>query len=529
MEEIKTFDIEPSVVDAVSDLFDTMLSIEIDRGDPGSLDDWNKPRIAGSVSFAGAIVGALKVETTDDFARLMTAKMIGMEEDEIEGEDEIKDVILETCNIIAGSLKSALNDHGLSCVISSPTITMGKNFGIETLNMARYEKFAFFYEGNNFLVEICLKLGEDAPPEALKKLTSIDISKFERLDIISSAGDTVIELFELMMGMKLELSETENPEEIEGIRVVGAINFAGEVMGTINLQVSETFARIITSKMMDVPLAEVEGEEEPKDVIGELCNIIGGNLKSGFCDSGLMCEISPPSITVGDDFRFETLNMARYEQFAFRFYEHDIRVQVCVKIDENAKAASDEAMETAFTDGLPTQPESPSKSNNDAGEAEQHTSESGDGLVSQDDIDSLLKQAAEGTGEGDAEDAGPKQASVSPKEVSPPEVSQKSPKSAEDRTAEMDSGTAAPNLDFILNIPVEISVELGRIRMPIGKVNGLSPGSSVALSNVEDEDLAIYANNKLIARGAVVVDHEKYGIRVTEVISRMERIKRLGD
>ncbi|MCF8084798.1 MAG: FliM/FliN family flagellar motor switch protein, partial [Deltaproteobacteria bacterium] len=79
------------------------------------------------------------------------------------------------------------------------------------------------------------------------------------------------------------------------------------------------------------------------------------------------------------------------------------------------------------------------------------------------------------------------------------------------------------------NIPVEIRVELGRTQMTIGKVNRLSPGTSVALSNVEDEDLAIYANNKLIARGSVVVDHEKYGIQVTEVISRMERIKRLGE
>ncbi len=527
MEEIKAFDIEPSIVDSVTDLFDTMLSVQVETGDPENLNHWDTPRIAGSVSFAGAIVGAVKVETTNQSARLMTAKMIGMEEDEIEGDDEVKDVILETCNIVAGSLKSALNDHGLSCVISSPTVTMGKNFGIETLNMARYEKFAFSYEDNSFLVEVCLKLDEEAPPEALKKLTSVDIGKFERLDIISSAGDTVIELFELMMEMKLDLSETDIVEDIEGGRVVGAVNFAGEVMGSISLQVSETFSRIITSKMMDIPLSDVKGEEQTKDVIGELCNIIGGNLKSGFCDSGLLCEMSPPSITIGDDFKLETLNMARYEQFAFRFYDHDIRVRVCVKIDENAKAASDEETDSASVD----EPASRTTSApHGAVEAKEPTEEGGadNALVSQDDIDALLSQAQNDTPPETQADAASEQPPA-PADRAAPKASAPEP-SANGNAQNEETGldAAALNLDFILNIPVEISVELGRVRMPIGKAGELSPGSSLALSNVAHEDLSIFANNKLIAKGEVIVDHEKYGIRVTEVISRMDRIKSLG-
>ncbi|MFP4087690.1 MAG: chemotaxis protein CheX [Desulfobacteraceae bacterium] len=535
MAEITTFEISTPVVDSVSELFETMLSVEVEPGDPENLHNWDHPRIAGAVSFAGTIIGAVKVETTDDFARLMTAKMVGMEEAEIEGEDEIKDVILETCNIVAGSLKSSLNDSGLSCFISSPTLTMGRNFGIETLNMARYEKFAFCCQGHSFLVEVCLKLGEDAPPEALKKLTSVDITKFERLDIISSAGDTVIELFERMMSMNLELSESGSVEEIEGRKVVGSINFAGEVMGSLNLQVNDMFARIITSKMMDVPLAEIEGEEQLKDVIGELCNIVGGNIKSGFCDSGLKCEMSPPSITVGDDFRFETLNMARYEQFAFRFYDHDILVQVCVKIDENAKAPSDEKLDAASIDELMTE----AKATADAGGAsvEQGSPEaaSDDSQVSQSDIDELLAQAnaASVAEEGSHVESGAASASkegpAAPKDSPPALPPVEEPGTGTHGQEEADLQVVSPNLDFILNIPVEIRVELGRTQMTMGKVNRLSPGTSVALSNVEDEDLAIYANNKLIARGSVVVDHEKYGIQVTEVISRMERIKSLRE
>jgi flagellar motor switch protein FliN len=498
MEEITAFEIKTPVVESVQDLFETMLSMEVGTCDPENLSDWDSPRIAGSVSVAGEIVGAIKVETTDAFARMMTAEMLGMDLEEIEGEDEVKDVILETCNIVGGNLKSALNDGGLSCVISSPTVTLGKNFDIEILNMARYEKFAFRYQENDFLVEVCLKLADDAPPEALRRLTSIDISKFQHLDIISSAGDTVIELFDLMLSMKLELSDSKKAEEVEGVRAVGSVNFAGEVTGSINIQLGEVFSRIVTSKMMDISLEEVRDDEQTKDVIGELCNIVAGNLKSGFCDSGLRCEISPPSITIGDDFKIETLNMARYEQFGFRFYEHDIFVQVCVKIDENARASVDEELDAATIDEIMAQ-------------AKDQADEAG-ASVENGPAEPLVE------GLSDA-DEGPSSEGVPVDEA---EARQRD-------VQELGVQEISPNLDFVLNIPVDISVELGRTRMTIGRVSKLTPGTPVILSNFENEDLGIYANNKLIAKGSVIVDHEKYGIRVTEVVTRMERIRSLSE
>jgi flagellar motor switch protein FliN/FliY len=499
MQEIATFEIRTPVVESVLDLFDTMLSMKVESCDPEDLTGWDSPRIAGSVSVAGEIIGAIKVETTDAFARLMTSAMLGMDLEEVEGEDEIKDVILETCNIVGGNLKSALNDRGLSCVISSPTITLGKNFDIETLNMARYEKFAFRYQEHNFLVEVCLKLAEDSPPEALRKLTSVDISKFERLDIISSAGDTVIELFDLMLSMKLELSDSKDGQQIEGVRAVGTVNFAGEVTGSINIQLSKTFSRIVASKMMDISLEEVRSDEQTKDVIGELCNIVAGNLKSGFCDSGLKCEISPPSITMGDDFRIETLNMARYEQFAFRFYDHDIFVQVCVKIDENARVSSDKGLDALTIDEIVAQAKP------QADDAERP-------------VDDALRPAALGEGASDAVEGGFSGG-----------IAVEEDAHRQNGAQGMDLQEVSSNLDFVLNIPVEITVELGRTRMKIGRVSELTAGMPIILSNVENDDLSIFANNKLIAKGAVIVDHEKYGIRITEVVTRMERIRRLSE
>lgn len=90
------------------------------------------------------------------------------------------------------------------------------------------------------------------------------------------------------------------------------------------------------------------------------------------------------------------------------------------------------------------------------------------------------------------------------------------------------SGTGAPrDLDFILDIPLQISVELGRTRLLVSDLLKLGQGSVIELSNLAGEALAILANDKLIAKGEVVVVNEKYGIRITEIVSPKERIERL--
>ena len=85
----------------------------------------------------------------------------------------------------------------------------------------------------------------------------------------------------------------------------------------------------------------------------------------------------------------------------------------------------------------------------------------------------------------------------------------------------------ADDMDFLLDIPVEVSVELGRTKMLINDLLHLSQGSVIELSKLAGETLEIFANQKLVARGEVVVVNEKYGIRLSEIISPSERIKRL--
>ena len=87
--------------------------------------------------------------------------------------------------------------------------------------------------------------------------------------------------------------------------------------------------------------------------------------------------------------------------------------------------------------------------------------------------------------------------------------------------------TNGDNLEFILDIPLEVTVELGRTKMLIQDLLKLGQGSVVELPKLAGESLEVLANQRLIARGEVVVVNEKYGLRLTEVISPTERIERL--
>ena len=83
------------------------------------------------------------------------------------------------------------------------------------------------------------------------------------------------------------------------------------------------------------------------------------------------------------------------------------------------------------------------------------------------------------------------------------------------------------NMELILDVPLEITVELGRTRMLIGELLKLGQGSAIELSKLAGENLEILANQRLIARGEVIVTNEKYGIRITEIMSPIERIEGL--
>lgn len=89
------------------------------------------------------------------------------------------------------------------------------------------------------------------------------------------------------------------------------------------------------------------------------------------------------------------------------------------------------------------------------------------------------------------------------------------------------AGPGEVNLDVILDVPVTLSMEVGRTRIPIRNLLQLNQGSVVELDRAAGEPLDVFVNGTLVAHGEVVVVNEKFGIRLTDVISPSERIRKL--
>ncbi len=84
------------------------------------------------------------------------------------------------------------------------------------------------------------------------------------------------------------------------------------------------------------------------------------------------------------------------------------------------------------------------------------------------------------------------------------------------------------NLKLILDIPLKVTVELGRTKMLVSELLNLTQGSVIELSKLAGEPMEVLVNDKLIARGEAVVVNEKFGVRLTDIISPQERVEQLG-
>ena len=83
------------------------------------------------------------------------------------------------------------------------------------------------------------------------------------------------------------------------------------------------------------------------------------------------------------------------------------------------------------------------------------------------------------------------------------------------------------HLDFILDIPLQVTVELGRAKMLVKDVLQLNQGAVVELSKLAGEPLDIFVNSKLVARGEAVVVNDKFGVRLVDIVSPNERVEKV--
>lgn len=133
------------------------------------------------------------------------------------------------------------------------------------------------------------------------------------------------------------------------------------------------------------------------------------------------------------------------------------------------------------------------------------------------------ESVAAGTGTGEAVSTGPV--------VSEPAAAASEPQKANifQNIATSDGNPAAANnLDLILDIPVQLTVELGRTKIAIRNLLQLAQGSVVELDGLAGEPMDVMVNGCLIAQGEVVVVNDKFGIRLTDIISPAERLRRIN-
>lgn len=498
MNDLNKFDIASTVTDSLIELFDAMLSMELELSDDSATEEPEGARITGSVRLAGRVMGCINIQVTEQFSYQMTAAMLGIEPDDIEGEEEVKDVISEVCNIVGGNLKSKFCDSGMTCELSPPSFTRGNDFQIESLNTARHERYVFVHGEHPVTVDVGVRINQDHKPEAAEPVDTgttgpIDKEAFLGFDIKTPVSSSMVEMFEMMLSLDLEADETENRSGLDDDKVVGTVSFVGRLMGSLNIYVSEAFSRLMTANMLGIEPEEVEGYEDIKDVVSEACNIVGGNLKSKLHDAGFSSDLSIASMTIGNDFVIESQNMMRYERIAFKHHDEIVFVEVGVKPADETQA------------------------NENANDITDQTPDHPSGFLNpQQAIDQMIK-VGEQNRQTDIKESAP--SNVSPQDE-PAERSEPKPQSPDD--------DPSPNsLDFLLDVPVDVTVELGRTRKKIDEVLDIMQGSVVELAKLANEPVDVRVNDTLIAKGEIVVDNNKYGVRILETIDRLQRIRSL--
>jgi flagellar motor switch protein FliN len=277
------------------------------------------------------------------------------------------------------------------------------------------------------------------------------MNDLSNLDIRTAIIESILKTFDAMMSLDVEYSEVESPDNSAGDVIQSAVQLSGDINGILRILVPADIARIMVANKGGVNVESLEGDEAIPELLSDILNSIGNDLKALLSDAGLSCKISTPDAAVEPGNQVDSGHLENYEQLVFRHQEHNFQIDVGITTTEySPKDASQD-------DDLKEDP-------------------SGDPLAAQQEV------------------------------------------------------TSADDLDLevILDIPIELTVELGRAKIPINELLQLGPGSAISLSKLEGEPVDILANDTLIARGQVVVQDEKYGIRVTEITSRMERIKSLS-
>lgn len=387
---------------------------------------------------------------------------------------------------------------------------------------------------------------------------------------------TIKEVFDTMLALEIDSHDEWPTEGGTDDLVAGHTRFSGDISGHIQTWLPYSLGTIITAAMLGMEPEDIEDEDSVSDVLMEVLNIVSGNLKTNLTNSGVTIDFEAPRIMMeGRECALPATDTADTTRFALIHDTHPIRVQIApIGAADTAPAeepAATEAVEEANSDAPMTteeiaalMAESPEPKPETTPEKPPPT----DAPMTTEEIAALMAETPEPKPETTTEKAPPTDAlpeppakpeaepaaggaedkekfdvTYQPAEEESLESQLKLAKIVAALNEDLDEDKEAPaeakkvaeeepdlqpdQLELIMDIPIRLTAELGRTRMRIEELLKLGPGASVILAELENEPITILANNTPIARGMVVVENEKYGIRITELTSRKDRLKSL--
>jgi chemotaxis protein CheX len=142
---------------AVPEVFSTMLSMEAEYQPPDAPKPEFEAQVAGAVGFTGKLDGVVYLFARPTFAHLLTSRLLGLDESEIDGDEMVNDAVGELTNRGVGHMKSRLCDRGAACVITIPSVVRGSHFSITPVSPTEAQVLHFRCQNDHLLVQVMIK------------------------------------------------------------------------------------------------------------------------------------------------------------------------------------------------------------------------------------------------------------------------------------------------------------------------------------------------------------------------------------
>jgi len=150
----------PILGNGVTEFFTTMLSYKIEGG--LATPDTQLPKdilhVASAVGFVGELNGVVYIYCCSTFASEITARLLGVKENGVNGNEMVNDAMGELANMVVGQMKAKLQGQGTSCLLTVPSIVRGSNFTVQPVSSDERQTLCFDCNGNKLLIQFLIKI-----------------------------------------------------------------------------------------------------------------------------------------------------------------------------------------------------------------------------------------------------------------------------------------------------------------------------------------------------------------------------------